>query len=500
MKIYSIIKKSCAAIVLLAMSGCNSWMDIYPENQQSSDQYWQSKEEVYAVLMGAYTNLRNSYQTYIQWGELRGDGIDLLSTSGDAYKIKNLDINISNSICKYSSLYTTIARANAVIKYSPGVIEKDITFTEGLSNSYIAEAIFIRTLCYFYLVRTFDRVPLVLEPYVDDSQGFNVQVAERNVILNQLISDLKKYAPMCKPGYEVDWQNKGRATSWACYALLADICLWKGDYDQAIQACNKVISSQRYSLVSNEEWYTLYYPGNSIESIFELQWSNEFEQTNSLYTLFYNETNNATYKVSGATRALFEDESIREVDVRGKAGSYLADATYDSKIWKYAGTGIYGADGEKRGTSERDANWIVYRYADILLIKAEALVMKGQENYQEAFNLVKEIRTRAGHTIDLDFPVSEQEALNMVINERQREFVAEGKRWFDILRVASRNSFTTYKSYLTDVLLENVAAKDRPQWEAKLSDTNSYFLPIHKNEITNSGGTLLQNPYYANQE
>lgn len=111
--------------------------------------------------------------------------------------------------------------ANAVIKYSPGVIEKDITFTEGLSNSYIAEAIFIRTLCYFYLVRTFDRVPLVLEPYVDDSQGFNVQVAERNVILNQLISDLKKYAPMCKPGYEVDWQNKGRATSWACYALLA---------------------------------------------------------------------------------------------------------------------------------------------------------------------------------------------------------------------------------------------------------------------------------------
>lgn len=500
MKIYNIIKKGCAAIILLAMSGCNSWMDIYPENQQSSDQYWKSKEEVYSVLMGAYTNLRNSYQTYIQWGELRGDGIDLISTSGDAYKMKNLDINISNSICKWSDLYVTIARANAVIKYSPTVIEKDITFTEGMSNSYIAEAIFIRSLCYFYLVRTFDRVPLVLEPYVDDSQGFNVQVSPRNVILNQIISDLNEYAEKCKPGYEVDWQNKGRATRWAFYALLADVYLWQGNYDQAVKTCNKVIQSGRYSLVPQEEWYTLYYPGNSVESIFEMQWSGELSQTNDLFKLFFNDKENATYKVSGATRDLFEDESVREVDVRGKSGSYLTDATYDSKIWKYAGTGIYGLDGAQRTSSERDANWIVYRYADIYLIKAEALVMKGQENYQEAFNLVKEIRTRAGYTIDLSFPGSENEALMMVINERQREFVAEGKRWFDILRVASRNSFSTYKNYLTDVLLDNVAAKDRPQWEAKLSDTNSYFLPIYKDEITNSGGTLQQNPYYANQE
>lgn len=500
MKIYSIIKKGCAAILLLAMSGCNAWMDIYPENQQSSDQYWQSKEEVYAVLMGAYTNLRNSYKTYIQWGELRGDGIDLISTSGDAYKIKNLDINISNSICKWNNIYTTIARANAVIKYSPSVIDKDITFTEGMSNSYIAEAVFIRSLCYFYLVRTFDRVPLVLEPYVDDSQGFDVQVSSREVILDQIISDLNEYAGKCKPGYEVEWQTKGRATSWAFYALLADVYLWQGNYEQAIRTCNKVIDSKRYALVSTEEWFTLYYPGNSIESIFELQWSDDFSQTNDLYKLFYNEKNNATYKVSGATRALFEDESIREIDVRGKSGSYLIDATYDSKIWKYAGTGIYGLDGTERGSAERDANWIIYRYADILLIKAEALVMKGAESYQEAFDLIKEIRTRAGYTVDLPFPESEQEALMMVINERQREFVAEGKRWFDILRVASRNNFTTYKSYLTDVLLDNVAAKDRPQWEAKLSDTNSYYLPIHKNEITNSGGTLQQNPYYANQE
>lgn len=499
MKIYNSIKKACVAILLLATSGCNSWMDIFPENQQSSDQYWQSKEEVYAVLMGAYTNLRNSYETLVQWGELRGDGINLLSTSGDAYKIKTLDININNPICKWNAMYTTIARANAVIKYSPQVLAKDVTFTEGMSNSYIAEAIFIRSLSYFYLVRTFDRVPLVLDAYVDDSQSFSIPVSDRNTILNQLISDLNTYAEKCKPGYEVDWQNKGRATSWAFYALLADIHLWQGNYDKAIQACDKVINSQRFSLVPIEQWFTLYYPGNSIESIFELQWSNEFSQTNNLYKLFYNGTSNATYNISGASRKLFENESITEIDVRGKNGSYLNDASYDSKIWKYAGTGLKNLDGIERPSAERDANWMLYRYADILLIKAEALVMKGSDHYQAAFDLIKTVRSRAGHTIEPEFPSTAKGALMMVIEERQREFLAEGKRWFDILRVASRDQFTTYKEYLTEVLLDNVTAKERPQWEAKLSDTNSYYLPIYKDEIINSGDIIKRNPYYANQ-
>ena len=88
----------------------------------------------------------------------------------------------------------------------------------------------------------------------------------------------------------------------------------------------------------------------------------------------------------------------------------------------------------------------------------------------------------------------------MEIDERAREFLAEGKRWFDILRVAHIKNFSVYQDYLKEVLLAPVAAKDRLTWEAKLADTNSYYLPILKKEITKSNGVILQNPFYADQD
>ena len=70
-----------------------------------------------------------------------------------------------------------------------------------------------------------------------------------------------------------------------------------------------------------------------------------------------------------------------------------------------------------------------------------------------------------------------------------------GKRWFDLVRVATRNN-GEYKSKLIKLLLQNVAAKDRPLYEAKLQNTYSYFLPINEDDMSASGGVLVQNPYY----
>ena len=129
-------------------------------------------------------------------------------------------------------------------------------------------------------------------------------------------------------------------------------------------------------------------------------------------------------------------------------------------------------------------------------MKAEALAMLGgPENYQASVDLVNIIRRRAGYTTDLRAANNEYDALMMVIDERQREFIAEGKRWFDILRVAKRNNYAQ-KNYLIDKLLASVSAANRPIYESKLQDPNSYYLPIHENEIKNNTGILVQNPYY----
>lgn len=493
----NIILYSATLLMLYIPAGCNSWLDLLPTNDQTTDRYWESKEEVEAVLASAYKQLRDEdcQDRYVLWGELRGDGIALTSATSAAAKIKNLDILTTNTVCKWDAFYTAIGYANSVLKYGPDVLEKDPTFSQELMNSYAAEAIFVRSLCYFYLVRTFHNVPLVLEPYVDDSQEYAMPSSLEEDVLKRIVSDLENNLGKCKTGYESDqtnpWQNKGRATRWAYHALLADLYLWQGNYDKCIYHCDQLEASQKFRLMEKEDWFRNFYPGNTDESIFELQWSKSVDNSTSKFYTWYVNGKDAsplsTYTISDQSVALFTE--TLEKDWRGNHGSY-ADAT--KKVWKFGGTDFYNLSDNTR--TYADNNWIFYRYADIRLMKAEALVMKG--DIQGAKTIVQdEIRARAGYNSQIDLPANEYDGLMMVMKERQKEFIGEGKRWFDILRVAKRDNYK-YKQYLLDVLLESVSAKDYAIWASKLSDVNSFYLPIYKTEIDNGKGILEQNPYY----
>ncbi|MGL5683760.1 MAG: RagB/SusD family nutrient uptake outer membrane protein [Marinifilaceae bacterium] len=483
-KYYNIMSKAAIVFIILITSGCNAWLDLDPENNQTSATYWNTKEDVEAVINNGYTLMKSCLEKYIQWGEVRGDGmmLDAKATS-DEQKIVELQILTTNGICNWAPFYKVIASANAVIKYGPTVLEKDKSFKLELSNAYVAEAMFQRALCYFYLVRTFGEVPLVLEPYVDDSAPFMVKKNSEAEILNQILSDLDWAKTRIKPGYGNDIKNKGRATSYALHALLADVCLWAEKYEAAIESCDFIIGSGLYSLLDKEEWYNLYNPGNSVESIFELQWLGDAQQ-NSLVTWF---NTSSRYILSQASLKLFT--TYKETDYRGKEVTYLEDL----KIWKYVGTRAKVDGGEVRPTSFRNANWIFYRLAEIHLMKAEALVMLGKTDV--AYPILKSIRERAGYSSHPVFTGEKRQALELIMAERQMEFVAEGKRWFDILRTAKRNGYE-YRDYLLDVLLENTSAQNRPIFESKLQNELGYYLPIHKNEIEANGGILVQNEYY----
>lgn len=493
MKIYMAV-----LILTFAGAGCNSWLDLLPENDQTSDMYWNTKEDVEAVVMSGYTSMRGCLEKLIQWGELRGDALTLGTKSTTSeQEIYFLQILTTNSVCAWKPFYTVIGNANAVIKYGPTVLEKDATFAPELMNSYIGEAKFMRALAYFYLLRTFGEVPLVLEPYVDDAKEFKQAKVSEAEVLNQIIADLKEATVKCKPGYGDIAKNKGRATSWAAYALLADVYLWNENYQGALDACEKVIGSGQFSLVKKADWYTLFNPGNTDEGIFELQWKSPISKvTNNLYEWFYN---SPRYVLSYRSTQLFSE--MTENDNRGLGASYLED----KRVWKYAGKAISLDGSATRAAEDRNANWIFYRYADVLLMKAEALVMKergveeADRSYAKTWDLVKVIRERAGFSQHPGIPQNERTALEMVLDERHREFIGEGKRWFDILRMAKRDDYQ-YKDYLLEVILQNVSAQDRPLYEAKLVDVRGYYLPIHKDEIDANGGVLVQNPYYQDLE
>jgi hypothetical protein len=474
------------------LGGCNSWLDLLPENSQSSDQFWNTKEDVEAVMNSCYMGLRANLERFVQWGELRGDGIELTAdATTDETLVKSLQLDPENSVCNWSNLSLVIGRANAVLKYAPRVKEIDPTFETSYLNALVAEATVIRAYCYFYLVRVFGDVPFVREPYVDDSYRFIIPKTSKTEILQRIKQDLNEVMGWARPQFGTVWETKGRASRWAAHALLADLCLWTEDYEGCVAACDAIIDSKNFSLLPSLDWLSIFAKGNTREGIFELQWDYASDNaSNGLFSWFFQ---SPRYTVSRSTYFLFREKEPNYFDERG----YLSTYENELHVWKYAGLSHELTD--LRDAHNRDANWIFYRYADILLMKAEAMIMAARgdvETYKRASELIMDVRERAGYARTVDVPAyTEADMLfGLLLPERGREFVAEGKRWFDILRVASRENYK-YKQYLIESLLQTVSAQNRPIYESKLQDPAGYYFPIYQNEI-DQNPLLEQNAYY----
>ncbi|MBE0652868.1 MAG: RagB/SusD family nutrient uptake outer membrane protein, partial [Bacteroidales bacterium] len=150
--------------------------------------------------------------------------------------------------------------------------------------------------------------------------------------------------------------------------------------------------------------------------------------------------------------------------------------------------------GYRIGNNESDANWIVYRYPDILLMKAEALVQTG--DYAEAVNLINQVRTRA--LIEPVADITNRFSLeDLILEERAKEFCGEGKRWFDLIRHARRNNYERMNHFI-EIMANNKSYEEAQIIRSKYSNPDSWYLPIHQDEI-DQNNRLVQNPYYVNQ-
>lgn len=498
MKIKKYIICIISTILALLSASCSEWLDLYPENAQTTDQYWQTKEDVEAVVAAGYVKLQVSVDLLFVWGEIRGNGIDIVRSTADndikaAQKLRDMDILPTNSYAKWDKMYQVINMANSVLKYAPLVVDRDASFSESQMRSYRAEALFQRALAYFYLVRTFREVPLILQPYVNDEQDFEIPKSTEELVLDQITADLEEALNSAKEFFpEVDNENpvysKGRATKWAIHALLADIHLWRGEYDACIRSCDAIINSNRVGLISGAQWFSNFYPGNSNESIFELQYDYSLNQTNA-FIRWFNTDNKYSY--STVTLRLFE-ETKGLGDIRGD-GASITQKNY--RVWKYLG--LYPdptATAQRSTSTQNDQHYIIYRLADIYLMKAEAYAMTG--DLFESNRLVARIRSRAGIQEVLTPPSGELEMLRLILDERGRELFAEGKRWFDMLRIARRDNYR-YKDYFISEIIRVISLNKMAIVASKLTDPDSHFLPVHQEEL-NANSRLVQNPYYLN--
>ena len=159
-------------------------------------------------------------------------------------------------------------------------------------------------------------------------------------------------------------------------------------------------------------------------------------------------------------------------------------------IWKYEGSLQDGLTA-RSGSSQKKCDWIVYRYADVLLMKAEALSQL--ESYTEAYKLLMKIRERAdkGEIAIVNTPGDYEDK---ILNERKMEFAFEGKRWFDLLRMGRRNNFSN-KSKLVDIIVQNIPSAQKRILTTKLANPLGWYMPIFKEELERNIN-LVQNPYY----
>ena len=486
-----------------------------------------------------------------------GDGT-LISQDLNLEKVLNENIDASNSYTSWDGFYNVINRCNTVLLYAPEVAAKDPAFTQAELDATIAEVTALRDLCYFYLIRTFRDVPLMTEAIIDDDQPITVPATSFDDVLDFLINDLegvknkaiKKY-PTTKQYYQ-----RGRITQDAIKAMLCDMYLWKGDYQKCVQYADEIIESKKndetndrtgssvlvsaadnakrlngYPIITDvlfnsyygNAYAEIFGSGNSSESIFELVF-----MKNSGTSMLSNEAVNVFYgygsKGSVAPSAVLTEPKTSPYTNKYDARGYENLSVSSERIVKYVNqtVRVYAADRNNEPTITYGApftrdlnksNWVIYRLSDIMLMKAEALAELTQDGtddatktynkpyIDEAFSLVSAINKRSlaeSPMVDTLQPGSyaTKEAITkLVMEERHRELMFEGKRYFDLVRLARRQGDSNELATTVSPKQSSGSGYVRN----KLSKMDAIFWPYNLDELK-VNPNLKQNPAFGSGE
>lgn len=462
------MKRVYIIILITSLFSCEV-LDQEPVSQITLENALETGEDAESALIGCYHQLANTLSVrYIQWGDARADNF-AAGLASSANLIENT-FNANSSFSDWSGLYNTINRCNIVIDFVPEITEG---ITEERKNEIIGEARFIRALCYFYAVRLWGDVPLITSPTLS-SENLKVPRDPKKNVFGQIESDLSEALKAVPVQHGNTIENKGRATKGAVLALQMHVYAWIAQkegggttyFNMAASAYNDILGSGQYSLLPEENYGLLFSQENTEESIFELQFNYEDQNTNGLAGLLlqkpFSTSARANYKIDPKLLSAFE-----EGDLRKEVIVYYPDPgqiVQDPYTIKYT-----GKTQTPEGFSLSDDNMIIFRLGGLLLLQAEVLNQLNRSD--EAIALVNLIRERAGLQ-PLDAGLSKEQTKQAILDEGFIELCYEGHRWFDLLR-----------NGVALEVLDDIQNEDHLLW------------PIYTEELVKNPN-LVQNSFY----
>lgn len=446
------LKYNLIAIALLgfSFSSCSDFLEQNPQTDLSENDFYKTADDILSAVNGVYSSLQEGdiYGNWYVFGEIPSDNTrnQLSGSVTTQNEFDQFYIDTQNSMIAnfWKAAYKVINRTNTVLGRIDG-----IEINTELANRYKLECKFIRALMYFNLVRVYGDVPLVLKE-ISISESYDILREPKEYVYNQIIADLKE-AQDLPVSYST--AEDGRATQGAAKALLANVYMTLHKYAEAETILAEIINSGQYSLLENtpgslniDGYKNVFSPvnHNSKEGIFEIQFLKGGYGEGSNYANNFAPENSGTNVVAvGGTGG----NNIPEMDIYNayEEGDLRRDFSmslgyYDNRKNNEWVESRYVCKFMDVPYQNNDAsnNYPVIRYADVILMYAEALNQNGKT--AEACKYLNMTRRRGfGYqttetsSVDLQTTDKAQFAL-MVEQERRVELAFENHRWFDLIR------------------------------------------------------------------
>ncbi|MFV8271228.1 RagB/SusD family nutrient uptake outer membrane protein [Flavobacterium sp. GT2N3] len=488
-----------AALIAITLISCSSELDQTPISELGSNNFYSNTGEFESAVNGIYSSLRFYPDNQFYLSEVRSDNMYAVTDSGvrDYEPVNNFQPTLTtNSYVNtvWNTNYAGILRANTVLEKLSETAVPDVTVRTRMEG----EARFLRAFFYFDLVRLYGKVPLMDKVYTP-TETLNIGRSSVSVVYDFILNDLESAIASLPTTYAVS--QKGKATSWAAKALLAEVYLTRsgptygiegpgmntGEYALALSLMNDIITNGPFGLVSNYASIFAYNNENNMEMIFDIQYSSGGTGVGGSYpSISVTEGYLRAKKVgfpNGEDRKNVSTNLLNtytNADIRDDFSILLKYTDENNNVIsapsfvKYLNLSYAGQD-----RFDWSLNYPVIRYTDILMMKAEAILMGGVGSQQDVDNAVNLVRKRAG--------LADISGVNIdkLLEEKRLEFAGESKRWYDLVRTGK----------VIDVMNAWIPGEDIVK-RMNTMQANYVIYPVPANQMTVKTGLYEQNPGY----